>query len=233
MNDILIVPDVHGRRFWEPVLNYPGQIVFLGDYLDPYPSEGITPDDAYSNFCRIVAFKMENPERVTLLVGNHELHYYDHKYECTRFSARHYVALHEILTSEKTRNLFQVCKQVDQFLFSHAGALKSWYDRHHDKFAPLGITLEEQMNRYFRTAPDAFGEISALRRGQAASGSPLWADIHEHFDEPEPFVSDIIQIIGHTQMENEEAYIEGNICLVDNRKLYVINNEMIKCYENP
>ena len=40
---IMVIPDVHGRLFWkEPVLKYldvVDRIVFLGDYLDPYPNE--------------------------------------------------------------------------------------------------------------------------------------------------------------------------------------------------
>ena len=230
MTDILIVPDVHGRRFWEPALDYPGKIIFLGDYLDPYPSDDITPEEAYENFIRIVSFKVENPERVTLLVGNHELHYYDHRYECSRFSARHYMALHELLTGATTRDLFQVCKQVDRYLFSHAGVLKQWYDSHHEKFAPLGTTLEDRINNYFRQSLAPFGEVSTYRNGSATFSSPLWADIHEHFDETEHFDNDIIQVIGHTQMDNEEAYIEGNIVLTDNRRLHLLSDGVFKNY---
>ncbi len=46
MKNILVVPDVHGRKFWETALDYPGEIIFLGDYTDPYPREGITMADA-------------------------------------------------------------------------------------------------------------------------------------------------------------------------------------------
>ena len=36
---ILIIPDVHGRTFWRDAVEAAGEmpIVFLGDYLDPYP----------------------------------------------------------------------------------------------------------------------------------------------------------------------------------------------------
>lgn len=35
-NDILIIPDVHGRTFWKDAVNREswGTIIFLGDYLD-------------------------------------------------------------------------------------------------------------------------------------------------------------------------------------------------------
>ena len=45
---IIIVPDVHGRDAWKKVIPYANKedykIIFLGDYHDPYPHEGITPD---------------------------------------------------------------------------------------------------------------------------------------------------------------------------------------------
>ena len=48
---MIVIPDVHGRTFWRQAVNeYLGKehILFLGDYLDPYTYEGITPTDAYT-----------------------------------------------------------------------------------------------------------------------------------------------------------------------------------------
>lgn len=37
MNTIYIVPDVHCRSFYKPILQIKDKpIVFLGDYMDPY-----------------------------------------------------------------------------------------------------------------------------------------------------------------------------------------------------
>ena len=43
---IYIVPDVHGRIFWKKLKRKArfNKIVFLGDYLDPYPHEFATGD---------------------------------------------------------------------------------------------------------------------------------------------------------------------------------------------
>ena len=41
---VLIIPDVHGREFWKEGIEKRKQnelIIFLGDYTDPYPHEGI------------------------------------------------------------------------------------------------------------------------------------------------------------------------------------------------
>ena len=76
-NNLIIIPDVQGRGFWrDAVEKYPeGQFIFLGDYLDPYEYEGITTEEAFHGLEDIVRFKEEHPDRVTLLWGNHDLHY--------------------------------------------------------------------------------------------------------------------------------------------------------------
>ncbi|MDR1115834.1 MAG: metallophosphoesterase [Tannerella sp.] len=230
MNEILIVPDVHGRKFWEPVLDYKGEVIFLGDYADPYPAEGIVDEDAWQNLLRIVDFKQRNPHRVTLLVGNHELHYYDMKFQAGRFSERYYKKYHDVLTGEKTAELFQLCRKIDKYLLVHAGITKGWYDLHKDEFLPLGDDLETQLNRLFVRNMDAFYEASIERGGWDNYGSPLWADIHEFYDEKEPFDKDIIQIIGHTQLKTEDPLNKGNVWLIDNRRLYLLTNGELKHY---
>lgn len=75
-NKLLILPDIHARKFWkEPckdIGNYE-KVVFLGDYLDPYGFEGITVEDAIENFNEIIDFKKKNSEKVVILLGNHKI----------------------------------------------------------------------------------------------------------------------------------------------------------------
>ena len=75
---LLIIPDVHGRKFWKEALETGSyeKVIFLGDYADPYEEEGITEEEAIDNFKDIIAYKQQNPRRVVLLLGNHDLHYY-------------------------------------------------------------------------------------------------------------------------------------------------------------
>lgn len=44
---VIVIPDVHGRSFWKNAIEKHPEtpIVFLGDYLNPYKSEGITADE--------------------------------------------------------------------------------------------------------------------------------------------------------------------------------------------
>ncbi|MDR1632988.1 MAG: metallophosphoesterase [Dysgonamonadaceae bacterium] len=229
MNEILIVPDVHGRKFWEPVLEYPGEVIFLGDYTDPYPQEDFTQEDAYTGLLKIIDFKRQNPERVTLLIGNHELHYFDKHFQASRFSDQYYKKYHSILTGELTNSLFQVCKQVDNYLFIHAGITKGWYDKYQNKLQTIGDGLESRLNRFFIEDKKPFFEISHYRSGFHQDGSPLWADIHELYYEKEPFDSEIIQIIGHTHIPDGNPLIGKNFILMDNAQLYLLKDDkMVK-----
>ena len=49
---MIIIPDVHGRSFWKEYVkgHEEEDIIFLGDYLDPYGYEGIHCKDAIENF---------------------------------------------------------------------------------------------------------------------------------------------------------------------------------------
>jgi hypothetical protein len=233
MEDILIVPDVHGRDFWLPALKYQGEIIFLGDYTDPYPAENLTQEDAYQGFLKIVEFKEQNPDRVTLLIGNHELHYYNKYMQAGRFSYEYFEKYHAILTGEQTKDLFRMCKMVDKYLFIHAGITKDWYDRHLADLQKYGDNIEDRINNLFKDPfkMSAFYEASMRYRGGLDdSGSPLWADVHELLDETEHFDNNTVQIFGHTQILDDEPIIKGNICMLDNRRLYILRQGKIEKY---
>lgn len=62
---ITIIPDIHGRVFWKKAVDSASKddtIVFFGDYLDMYWVDSLD-------------FKKSNPERVVLLLGNHDCEY--------------------------------------------------------------------------------------------------------------------------------------------------------------
>ncbi|MDR1859575.1 MAG: metallophosphoesterase [Bacteroidales bacterium] len=232
MKDILIVPDVHGRGFWHPALDYPGDVIFLGDYVDPYSFEGISETQALHEFRQIVQFKQDNPERVTLLIGNHELHYYNRQFSAGRYSYDIAPQVTEILKGETTAGLFRICRQIGDFIFIHAGITSDWYERHLKEFQPLGTTLEEQLNNVFKERPFIFYEAGLKYRGGLNNtGSPLWADCHEFDDEAEPFAPDIIQIVGHTQQRGDEPVFTRNIRMLDVRCLFILKDGEVRKYD--
>lgn len=135
----IVIPDVHGRKFWKEILtkynkeNYPNlPIVFLGDYVDPYDFEGISKEDAIINFQEIIDVA-KNDNRIHLLIGNHDMHYwYDAQYKC-RVDTRNYNEIKDMFLQNFT--LFNVAYEEiidgEKFLYTHAGMTKQWLDHLH------------------------------------------------------------------------------------------------------
>lgn len=140
MNSIhtLILPDIHGRTFWKdaiqkfPKEKYPElNIVFLGDYVDPYDFEGITRKQAIENFKEIIE-TAKNDNRIHLLIGNHDMHYW---HDC-EFKPRvdenpmNFQIIKDLFLKNFT--LFNIAYEEiindERYLYTHAGATKYWLD---------------------------------------------------------------------------------------------------------
>ena len=134
--NIIIIPDVHGRKFWKDAIDmfpkdtYPDiQIVFLGDYLDPYTGyEDITKEDAFTNFLEIIEYAKRD-QRITLLIGNHDWHYFVYLDTCRIDYGRG----HQIEQIFKENiNMFRLHKVIElndtKYLFTHAGITQKWLD---------------------------------------------------------------------------------------------------------
>ena len=68
-----IIGDIHGRKEWNNLVSPEDMNIFLGDYFDPY--DNIDFDDLKNNFLDIMGFKINYPNNVILLYGNHDYHY--------------------------------------------------------------------------------------------------------------------------------------------------------------
>ena len=228
---ILIIPDVHGRTFWkEAVAKYLDlSIVFLGDYLDPYSHENISSDEALTNFEEILAFKQANMDRVTLLIGNHEIHYFDTAYEFSRKDTLNAECIHRLLINNLS--LFSIASQAEiggkTFLFTHAGILESWWMRHFPDIPTDAASICQALNGKMKSEEtlgvfidNALMDVSKLRGGEAEAGSCLWADLDEHNSKSD-FLKGIYQVFGHTQLKRR-AVIKKTYADLDCRKAFLI-----------
>ena len=77
------IGDIHGRCDWKKVnpADY-DIIIFLGDYVDSYTIEDQAMLD---NLAEIVALKKRFPQKVKLLLGNHENSYLFRQYRTTGY----------------------------------------------------------------------------------------------------------------------------------------------------
>ncbi len=76
MSKWIAIGDIHGRDTWKPIVNSEidnvDRIIFVGDYFDSFH---IPMQTQISNFLDILELKRKYPDRVVLLIGNHDYHY--------------------------------------------------------------------------------------------------------------------------------------------------------------
>lgn len=224
MSKILIVPDVHGRAFWHRALelvDQVDQIVFLGDYLDPYSHEGISFDLALEEFNKILEFKKEYPDLITLLVGNHDMHYIIKDFmDCSRRNTDMLDQLHKLYNSNL--DLFNLIHIEDDWLFSHAGVYKGWMDKYE-------FTLEDlNLKTFLGSHWPALEDLSMYRGGYNFVGSCVWADIRESVKNE--LFPGYKQVVGHTQL-NDKPYIKDNIACVDVRRCFILDTSIDDIYD--
>lgn len=217
MNRLFVIPDIHGRDFWKkilPTFSDLDQVVFLGDYLDPYFYEGIDFPEALENFKRIIEFKKSNPEHVHLLVGNHDIHYIESDYGCSRYNATHSQEAEKLFRENK--DLFDLylryldTERNKTLLFTHAGVADSWLSRDSKMFKEGEVRSLDAVCTYLESMrnPDTYVEsrlndIGRMRGNYytTAAGGPFWCDIRELAGSLPEWDQRVVQIVGHTQME--------------------------------
>jgi predicted phosphodiesterase len=222
---VLIVPDVHGRLFWrkakELVKEYK-QIVFLGDYLDPYPVEGITPREAFSEFKDIIEFKKAYPKKVTLLLGNHDLHYYFTDFiSSTRKNYLDLDEYHKFFVDN--RELFTCFKVINSYknkwVLSHAGISIPWLNQNN-------LSLTKLFKTPLIELKSALEQVCSWRGGYDNYSSPVWLDIHEAVDDNMLLGCNVTQIVGHNQVGNISNF--NGITFVDLRNLISLDTKTKK-----
>lgn len=237
---VFVIPDVHGRDFWRAAKDVISddtidKIVFLGDYFDPYDDEEvfITDDTLLSNFNEILEFKTNNPDKVVLLLGNHDIHYLYRNPYCSR---------HDDENEDKYCNLFKdniglfdlmyiddiECNDYTKVLFTHAGLTSNFLKT----FGRAGYPkddLNELSNRVntdikalktheYHTLSDLMLRVSRFRGGDYADGSILWADLREVVPNSFDF-NNVYQIFGHTR--SFFPTILRRYAMIDTRECYL------------
>jgi len=207
--DWIIIPDIHGRRFWRDAVS--GQeeenIVFLGDYLDPYPWEVITHDEATSELEAIIDFKINHANNVVLLLGNHDLGYLDSTIcRCRRDNSG---AATNRKLFEDNLELFDLVHETDteagKVLFSHSGLREAWIRENEWLFDPATFCPAVLNNMFHCSVPGvredlmlALGQVSPYRGGCDPAGSIVWADLDE-IAWKDDLLKGYLHIFGHTQ----------------------------------
>ena len=230
MNDkLLVIPDVHGRPFWRDAvtLHDYSQIIFLGDYLDPYAGrENISAEEGYANFQDIMEWACGQTHAPVLLLGNHDLHYWRTPYGSTTAGGRYNYQFASNFRHffEQYADRFCMAHEVEiagkRFLFTHAGVNGDWLQRHSDVITEL---TAEKLNTIFPEHLEILNEASWTRGGIHETGSMIWSDVRDM--EKSPVDDDkLYQIFGHSQQPDGPVITPHWACL-DCRQAFIIDDK--------
>ena len=194
MKKYIVIGDVHGSKYWKEIISNSdyNHIVFLGDYLDPYSN--IENNDLIENFIQIIKLKIDNPNDVTLILGNHDLHYFSsHVKPCSRYNKDIAPFVCDIFN--KHVDLFQYAFQYNNVIFTHAGISNEWFLSFF-KGNPK-INIAEQLNKSTDEQMHILCQAGKYRGGDLESiGGIFWADRRE-LTEP---LYGYTQIVGHSRV---------------------------------
>lgn len=231
---MIIIPDIHGRTFWKSaveLLKENEKVIFLGDYLDPYPWERISSKDTIDNFKEIIEFKKSKGDDVILLLGNHDFSYLlDRAIKC-RFDYENSGLIRDLFL--ENLDLFRIVKISGKYVFSHSGILKQWISNFPDIFEEgLGIEdISNVLNNLLATNLELLVKslmiVGLERGGWSPVGSCIWGDIHEFIYYPEEQYLGYYQIFGHTQNMSGNPIIKENWACLDCRKAFRLEDDKI------
>ena len=224
---IVTIPDLHGKDVWNEINpeNY-DKIVFVGDYVDaPYRKvsdvadvdnfgykipineiHGRTNGEILYNLNNIIAFKDKYPDKVVLILGNHDMPYVYHiknrSIEHEIMCSRHRYGIENELAKLFNDNIskFQIAYQVKNTLWSHAGITQEAYLKYFNHKIDNFDEIADELNRWFILDRPELFHIAYLRGGRSSAGSILWADKSEwmigQYELP------LTQIVGHSHVED-------------------------------
>lgn len=196
MTNIITIGDLHGSPVWKQVRPEEwDRVVFIGDYVD---SGDFTAQEIIVNLEEIIELKKQQPERIVLLMGNHDLAYFyggHERHYCSGYRMSMLSRLFSIFTSNRT--LFQAAFQVGNHLWTHAGVVQRWYDTYiREQVLPGDNDLAATLNRLFRDYYQPLFHASVIRGGLHEDGGIFWAHNAETSDDP---LRGYHQIVGHTR----------------------------------
>ena len=217
LTKILVVPDIHGRDFWkEPCNNWKEDIVFLGDYHDPYGHSMGEPDaeESLINLRELVEFVSKAFNNIHFLLGNHDCSSYTGRFKC-RYDYRHSEEVLELIKKLNPQISYELWYDTEEgynkYLFTHAGVTKNWLDYH--KLKDVGTLTMNDLN--------ILEEVPFSRGGESYYGSPIWNSLEDFQDEEH--LPEYYQIFGHTWGGRTEPVITDTYAMLDCGKAFVLD----------
>lgn len=209
----VFIGDIHGRTQWEQIIEQEkdaDKFIFFGDYFDPY-DWSLDLDDLINNFNKILNFKMENFNKVILLIGNHDLRAFDQKANECRYIDGTYENVAPIIYNGILENIFQLCYFIDdKIVCSHAGFSKTWLENSGLSFNENDLNKDFKDQVYDKTVVSTYDFIYNSSKiwpdmsGDNTWQSPLWIRPKSLIQNK---IDNYIQCVGHTRINKKSNQI--------------------------
>ena len=205
---MLVIGDIHGSKFWKNIVNQhldEDYIVFVGDYVDTHNAMSNTK--MLKNLLDIIKFKEKYPDKVKLLLGNHDIHYYflNSSYRGSGFNFDMMFEFNTIFKNKK--HLFQVAFMYNNTIVSHAGITNRLYQSVESDYKDaldLGWgdgnehnTIADKFNFLFNISSKYLFYIGDERGGLDPFSGIFWAGMKELCED---YLVGYNQVIGHTHL---------------------------------
>jgi len=197
----IVLGDIHGRSIWKDIVaqEKADRVIFIGDYFDSFDIE---PATQQYNFKEIIEFKEKGECEVILLIGNHDYHYLPMGETYSGYKYGAMPANRQLL--EDNKHHLQMCYQLDNILFTHAGIGHDWLVGQ-NKYEP-GVdpgTIADFVNAIWKYQPNRFMFCGIDQYGNTKTQTPIWI-------RPQALIAgnrdtflktDYIQVVGHTAVK--------------------------------
>lgn len=247
MSKILIIPDIHGSKYWKKNflknVDKVDKVVFLGDYVDSFDKKE-KGENAALNFEDLIKTTDPYKENVFLLAGNHDVAY------IYQYHGDPHVSGHQYEMDKRYNDMFiqnenrlQIAVKIDNWVFSHAGFSKTWFENtkigYDIIFQRENIELPNDpvdfVNWMWRDDKDIrmlnFSDYCWNPTGDSQTSPCTWI-------RPRSLLLDMYypnQIVGHTEVKTDKPLWiknkEENLIIVDSPdhdKYLILNTENLK-----
>ena len=213
---LVAIGDIHGRDIWKQIVakeQDADKFVFVGDYFDSFTVKG---PDQINNFLDIIEFKKQSKVPVTLIIGNHDHHYYPGVDDSGTSGYQTLLAPSIKYVVNENKQYLQAAYQVGEFVFTHAGLSSEWLD---DSIEGWNVdNVVEKVNELFQYQPNKIAYRSYKQVGDQVYGAqgygneafqgPIWIRPTALMNANKKTLrKKIIQVVGHTPQDNID--IEG------------------------
>ena len=199
----IVLGDTHGRNIWKEIVfqEKADRVIFIGDYFDSFD---IGPAEQMFNFREIIDFKEKGECEVILLIGNHDFHYYPGGETYSGYKAGVAPAIRQML--QENNHHLQMCYQLDNILFTHAGIGHDWLT-YQNKYESGSIA--DFVNDIWKYQPNRFMFYGIDQYGNTKTQTPIWIRPQALMaGNKDTFLkTDYIQVVGHTHVRKID--IEG------------------------